>query len=94
MQAHDAVVVGVGHTLEQSCRLGPVDELDGAVVAQQEMLGDVTDRGWLAVAANCQEQLVLRSCQSDRARLIIAPMQETAETVAEREQAGEVTVAE
>lgn len=94
VEAHDAVVVGVGYTLEQPRRLGTVDELDGAVVAQQEVLGDVTDRGWFAVASHGQEQLVLGPREPDRARLIIAPVQEAAETVAEREQAGEIAIAE
>lgn len=93
-EAHDAVIVGIGHTFEQPCRLGPVDELAGAVVAQQEVLGDVTDRGWLAVAPHRQQQLVLGSGQPDRPRLIVAPMREPAQTVPKCEQAGEVAVAE
>lgn len=55
VEAHDAVVVGIGHPREQACRLGSVHELDGAVLPQQQVLCDITDRGWLAVAAHDQK---------------------------------------
>ena len=43
--AHDAPVVGVGLPRDQPRGLGPVDESDRAVVAELEVLGDVTDGG-------------------------------------------------
>ena len=42
-----AVIRYVGDPAHQPARLGPVDELDGGVVAKLHPVGDVADRGGL-----------------------------------------------
>jgi hypothetical protein len=43
LEAHDPLVLGVGDPPEQAGCLGPVDEIDGAVVAQQQVSCDVAE---------------------------------------------------
>jgi uncharacterized protein YeaO (DUF488 family) len=70
----------------------PVHQLDHAVVAQQQVLGELGDRRILAprVALDRDEKLVLGRGQADRARLRLAPVQEPAQARAERQQILEV----
>ena len=88
------MVVVVTSSFEQSGGDGPIDELDDAVMAQEQVIGDVTDRGWRAVAADREQELVLRTGETGRLGLFVAPVLEAAQTVAERQQPSEVLVLE
>jgi hypothetical protein len=44
-KAHDAVVVGVALTRDEASALSAVDEANGAVVPEQEVVGDLADGG-------------------------------------------------
>jgi nucleotide-binding universal stress UspA family protein len=94
VEADDALVVAVRDALDQTGGDGPVDELDGAVVSQQQVAGDVTDRRWRAVTPDGEEQLVLRAGEPDRVGPLLAPALERAQPVPEREEASVVAVTE
>jgi len=76
-QPHDAVIVVVGDLLDQSRSESTSDEFDRAVVAEEQMSGDVADRRCLgrrgpavagfgaAVASDREQQLVLGRGQPD-----------------------------
>jgi hypothetical protein len=63
----------------------PVDQLNGAVVANQHSRRELSNRGFHAIrqAFYCQQELVLLRLDSVRARLIFTEAQEAAELVAE-----------
>ena len=86
LEPHDPLVLGVAAAGDQARLLGPVDQADGAVVAEQEVVGHLADRGPapVRVAPNGQEELVLGRGQSGRLRLLLAPAQEAAQAVPER----------
>ena len=71
-------VVSVADPLHQAGRLGPVDEPDGAVVTQEQVVGHLADRGPLlvVVAPDGHEQLVLRRGESHRFGLLVTPAKE------------------
>ena len=73
-----------------------VDELDRAVVAQQQVAGDVADRrtGRVVVAADREQQLVLRGGQTGGDGLPLAPAQEPAQAGPEAEQPRVVVMVE
>lgn len=86
--AGKAPVVVVAPSLHQLGRLGAVNQLDGAVMTQQQIAGEIPDgralRSW--VALDRQQQLVLGRCQADLARLGLAPVQEPAQAGPECQQ--------
>jgi hypothetical protein len=95
MQAHDPLVVVIVQPFDESGRNGTVDEFDDAVMAQQQVFGDLADRRWRApVATDGQKQLVLRRCQPDALGLVLAPPLEPPKPVAKGEQSREVVVPE
>ncbi len=75
-EAHDALVVRIGETLYEARRDSAVDELHGAVVAQQQMVGHVADGRRRSVAAHGEQQLMLRARQPHGLRLLLAPVEE------------------
>jgi hypothetical protein len=83
-----SLVVGIGTALDQVCGRRSVDESDGAVMSQQQRIGDIADgRAQRAVvAAYGEQQLVLRGCDTERRRLFLAPRQEPTQCRSEREQ--------
>ena len=93
-ESDDAVVIGVGAPRDQSCRLGSINELDRAVVAQQKLVRDIPDRGAVgaAVPADREQQLVLGGRQPGVLGLLLAPVQEASQTGAQLEQVGVVRV--
>ena len=66
----------IAPSLHEPGRLGVVDQLDRAVVAQQQVAGEVADGRALAAAAalDRQHQLMLGRCQAGVARLCLAPV--------------------
>ena len=65
LQADDPVVLGVAYPLDQLGRHGPVDQPDGTVVAQQQVVGDLTDGRATAIGMppDGQQELVLGRSQ-------------------------------
>jgi len=91
-KAHDPLVVVVVDALDEPTGDGAVDELDHAVVAQQQVVGDLSDRRRRAVAAYREQELVLCAGQADGFGLLLAPPLEAAEPITEGEQSPEVLV--
>jgi hypothetical protein len=87
-EADHAAVVRVDEALHEAGDLGPIDQLDGAVVAQEEVVGDVADGGRVGpgMAADGEQQLVLLGGEPDGGRLLTTPVQELAQCRAEGEQ--------
>jgi hypothetical protein len=58
---HDALVRCVGVAFDQAVSGGAIDQLDGAVVAQHQVVGQIADRRtrWVGMAADREQQLVL-----------------------------------
>ncbi len=83
---HDAVIVAIVLSAHEPRALGPVDELDHGVVAQQQVVGQVADGGQTFVAAHCEQQLVLGWGQPGGLRLVFAPAEEPAQAIAEAEE--------
>ena len=83
---HDPVIVAVWLAADEPGPLGPVDELDHGVVAQEEVVGQITDRRTAVVAAHGEQELVLGRGQPGRLRLLLAPAEEAAQTVTEAEE--------
>ena len=90
------MVLGVTHPLDQLGGHGPVDEPDGAVVAEEEVVGHFADGGAPAVRMppHGQQELVLRRCQTRRLRLLLAPAEEPAQSGAQRQQVLVVGISE
>lgn len=78
VQPDHPMVVFVARPTQQPCRLGSIHQLDGAVVAQQQLVGDVTDLGptRITVSSDGKQQLVLGRGQPGRSCLSLAPMLE------------------
>ncbi len=93
-QPDDPLVAPIGSTADQPGGFGSVDELDGAVVLEQEYLGDVSNGRPAPVlpAPNREQELVLRRGEPDRRGLFFAPVQEAAEAGAELEEPPVVNV--
>ena len=92
--ADDPLITVVDLALDEPQALRSVDQLDSTVMADQQVLGDITDGRSARVAPDGEEQLMLWSGEADCLSLLFAPSQERAETVAEVEQAPEVLVGE
>lgn len=71
-----------------------IDQLDHAVVPQEQVIGDVADRRTMRmlVTADREQELMLRRGQSSSRRLIRAPTQEPSQAVAEPEELGVLVV--
>lgn len=84
-QAHGAEVVGVLAAGEQSGLRCAIDQPDRAVVAQQEVGGNIAERrpARVGMAPNREQELVLSRCEAGRLRLPLAPTQEPAQAGAQ-----------
>lgn len=93
-EPNDAMLVRVGSPLHERRCLGSIDELNHAVMAQQQQLGDLADRRSLraSVPADREQQLVLCRGQPRGFRLLFAPLQEAAQTRSQLQQVGVVVV--
>lgn len=89
---HHAVVPAVGEAADEPGLHGAIDQLDGAVVAEQEVGRDVADARCRSVASDRQEELVLGRREPDLMSLVLAPVKEPAQAVAELQESLEVTV--
>jgi hypothetical protein len=92
LESHDSLVMLVIDALHQSSADGAVDELDDAVVPEQEVLGDFPDRRRRAMPADREQELVLGAGEPDGLGLRFAPVLEPAQPVAEIQQPAEVLV--
>jgi len=94
-EPHESPVVVVDAVADDEAELlGAVDELDGTVVADAEVVGELSDARSAAVrmASNREEQLVLGSGEADRLSLLPAPLEEPAQADTQREQCRVVLV--
>ena len=91
-QPHDALVDVVVVALHEPRALSPVDQLDDTVVAQQEVLGHVSDGRRGPVPPYRQQQLMLHGGDAHLLGSLLAPVQEPAQPVTQLEQAPEVRV--
>ena len=87
-QVDNSLVAPVGMAPDEAGGFRPVDQLDRAVVPEQEGLGDLPDgRTFPArVPPDREQQLVLRRREADGYRLCLAPAQEAAQAGPELEQ--------
>ena len=87
-QSHDALVVGISDARDEVRGLGSVDQADRTVVTEQQRVGHLADRRVVRarVAADGEQELVLRRRHAERRGLLLAPVQETAKLGAEPEQ--------
>jgi chloride channel protein, CIC family len=88
-QSDDTLVAPVRPAADQPGGFGTVDELDGAVVPEQQCFGNVTD-GRSApplLTPDREQELMLCRCEANRHGLFFAPVQEAAEASAERKEA-------
>jgi hypothetical protein len=68
----------VGVSSDETCGCGAVGESDSAVVAQDEVIGDLANRrsAWIGMTADGEQELVLSGCEARRSGLCLAPTQE------------------
>ena len=94
-QPDRALVLWIRPSPNQPRRLGPVHELHHAVVAQQQVVRDVSDRGppTIRVTPHREEELVLRRREPEARGLLLAPPEEPPKPIAEIEQLRVLSVA-
>ncbi len=75
----DPAVIAVPEAADKAGLHGPVHQLHGAVVAEQQVVGHLPDggTGWVGMAPDSQEQLVLGGGEAHGRRLLLAPAQKT-----------------
>ncbi len=83
---HHSLIVLVGDPLDQAPFGRSIDELDGTVVSQREVLGDIADADRTAMAADREQQLVMRRRETSRLCSILTPSKELPESVPKLEQ--------
>ena len=84
-KAHRAMVVAVGLTADEARDLSSIDESDGAVMTQEQRIGDLSDGRppGVAVASDREQELVLRRSEPNGDGLFFAPAEELPELGAE-----------
>ena len=90
--AHYPGVVGVLLALHEAGRPRAVHEPHRAVAPQQQVSGNLADRGWQPprMSLDRHEQLVLHMREADRRGLVLAPALETAQLDPERQEVLEI----
>jgi hypothetical protein len=88
LQMDEAMIVGIALTADQPSPLCSIHETDGAVMSQEQMVGDVSDRrpAGIRVRPHDQKQLMLGSGQSDSAGLLLTPVQKPTKIGPKRKQ--------
>ena len=79
LQTHDSVILWVPDPLDELGGDGPVDQADGTVVAEEQVVGHLAD-GWataVGVPPDGQQQLMLGRGQPRSFRLLLAPSEKT-----------------
>ncbi len=86
LQAHDAMVLGVATADDQTGLVGTVHQLDGAVMAQEQVVRHLADgrAAWVVVTANGEEELVLARREPCGPGLLLTPTQEVPESRPQR----------
>jgi len=77
-ETDDTVVLGVLGALEQPGRDGAVDEADGAVMSEEQVIGDVSDgrSGRVVMTSDREQELMLGGGEAGGAGVLLAPAQE------------------
>jgi hypothetical protein len=90
------VVLRVDLARDETCDLGALDQLDGAVVLEEQGLRDVVDgrAGRAVMPPHHEQELVLGRGDAGRARPGLAPVQEAPELRAQLEELAEQLLAE
>ena len=88
LQVHDPVVLRVAHPLHEPRRFGPIHQAHRAVMAQEEVVRYLPDRGaaLVAVPADGEQQLVLCRRQAGGLGLLLAPPHEASQPGPQRQQ--------
>lgn len=86
LEPGDALIGFVREPLHQSAVRGPVHQFDDAVVTEQQVVGDLTDRWRVAMAPDGEQELVLGGGETRGVGLLLAPPLEPAQSVAEVEE--------
>lgn len=91
---HHPVVVGIPAPADEAAGLGAIDQLDHAVVAQQELRREVAHRriAGSGAAADGQEQLVLRGGEPGFGGSLVGPAEVAPQAGAEHQEALVVVV--
>jgi hypothetical protein len=86
--SHGSLIVDIGPPYYQAGPFAPIDQLDGAVVADEKVGGHVAHRWPLGVmmAAQDEQQLMLAGGEAHRLRLVGAPTEEAPQAVSKPEQ--------
>jgi hypothetical protein len=81
VEAYESVIGWVDVSVDEAGVCGAVDESDCAVVAEHQGFGDLSDGWWVwaGVAADREEELVLRGGDADGGGLVFAPAEEASE---------------
>ena len=89
LDPHDPQIDVVDTTPHQACGLGAVDELDDAVVAYEQLGGQVADRGLLRFRSTPygEKELVLCGSYPDFCCALLCPPEVSTQRGSEREQA-------
>lgn len=83
LQPDNSVVGRIHVACDQPRQLGTVDEAHHAVVAQQQVIGDIADGGGApGMPAYREEQLILRGRDAGGNGLLFAPVHEAPELIA------------
>jgi hypothetical protein len=89
MQTHHPVIVVVSSPSNETCRVGTVDEADGAVVQKEQVVSDLSN-GWatrIIVSPYRQQKLMLGRGEARGTSLALAPSLEMAKSGPEGQQA-------
>jgi hypothetical protein len=90
LQPDDAVVLVASGAANQACRFGPVDQPHRTVMAEEKVVGDLTDgwAAWVGMPTDRQEQLVVCRSEASGACLLGAPGLEVSEAGSQGEKPG------
>ena len=88
--AHDSMVLVIASTLHQTGRFGTVDELDRAVVAQQQVARDVGHARRTPMPPDGKEELMLGRRDVGSLGAFLTPAEEPAQAIAKLEQRLEI----
>lgn len=88
VQTDNSMVARIDAACDQPRQLGTVDEPHDAVVAQQQVIGDIADRrGAAGMPAYREQQLILGGRDAGGNRLLFAPVDEASELIAKGQEA-------